>query len=166
MKMRNGFYYVLGLSFFVSLVVAQTLPRTTPAKPQRGYVSLSSTAVTVSRNSRVNGRNYVSILKQTTNSPAWDSAAPLPLSFSSAEQIARGELRKIVSDESDWVADDFQIRRFAGALSWYYAVTLQPALQLTGERSDSFTVLVDFSGTPGRVLESVLNESGPGRQGD
>jgi hypothetical protein len=92
-------------------------------------------------------------LQQPTVSPEWEPSAALPLSLSAAEKVARLELSKIVPDDSVWVATDFQISRFGAGPDWYYAVTLQPVLQLLGEPPESFTALVDFAGMPGRVLQ-------------
>jgi hypothetical protein len=75
----------------------------------------------------------------------------LPITLSVAEKLARDELAKVVLDEGDWIATDFQISRFAAAPSWYYSVTLRPTLQLSGEQPEFFTFLIDSSGKPGRV---------------
>jgi hypothetical protein len=95
----------------------------------------------------------MSILEQAAVGGEWESSAPLPITLSAAEKLARVELAKIVTDESGWIATDFQISRFGAGPSWYYSVTLKPTLQLSGERPEAFTVLVDFSGKPGRVRE-------------
>jgi len=107
----------------------------------------------IRRTSHVNGKECISILQQPTVSPEWEPSAALPLSLSAAEKVARLALSKIVPDDSMWVATDFQISRFGAGPDWYYAVTLQPVLQLSGEPPESFTALVDFAGTPGRVLQ-------------
>jgi hypothetical protein len=107
----------------------------------------------VRRTSHVRGKEYVSILEQGAAGDEWEPSAPLPLSISAAEKVARVELAKLVLDETDWIATDFQISRFGPGPSWYYAVTLKPIFQLHGERSDSFSVLVDFAGKPGRVRQ-------------
>ena len=83
--------------------------------------------------------------------PEWESSSPLPIGFAKAEEIARGELRKLVADESNWVVTEFQIARFGRRPNWYYAVTLAPEMEAVGLRHRSVTLLVDFSGKPGLV---------------
>jgi hypothetical protein len=144
---------VLGLFLVVVVVLAQDLPRTLPPPNKPGYFAVEPRRQPVRRNSRVNGKECISILEQPTLSREWEPSAALPLSLSEAEKIARVELSKIVTDGSQWVATDFQISRFGAEPNWYFAVTLQPVLQLSGEPAESFTALLDFAGTPGRVFQ-------------
>jgi len=145
---------IFGLCFTAAVVLAQTLPRTTLPANRPGYYSGGiAPRQPIRRTSHVNGRECISILEQTTVSPEWEPSAALPISLSAVEKVARLELNKIVPDDSEWVVTDFQISRFGPGPDWYYAVTLQPILQLSGGPVDSFTALVDFAGTPGRVLQ-------------
>lgn len=144
---------VLGLFLASVVVLAHQLPRTLPSPKSSGYYGFEPRRQPVRRTSRVNGKECVSILEQPTVSHEWEPSAALPLSLSTAEKIARVELSKIVMDDSQWVATDFQISRFGAGLNWYYAVTLQPVLQLSGEPPESFTALLDSAGTPGRVFQ-------------
>jgi hypothetical protein len=144
---------VLGLFLFGVAVLAQDLPRTLPSPNRQGYYAVEPRRQPVRRNSCVNGKECVSVLEQPTVSREWEASAGLPLSLSQAEKIARVELSKIVTDGSEWVATDFQISRFGADPNWYYAVTLQPVLHLSGEPPESFTALMDFAGTPGRVFQ-------------
>jgi hypothetical protein len=40
--------------------------------------------------------------------PAWDTFKPLPLSFAGVEEVARIELRKLVTDERTWRVKSFE----------------------------------------------------------
>ena len=95
------------------------------------------------------------VLEDTALGPEWEPSSPLPIDLAKAEEIARTELRKLAPDESRWVATDFEISRFGRRANWYYAVTLKPQFEFTGVRSDTFTVLVDFSGKAGRIARHV-----------
>jgi len=139
--------------FLAVVVLAQNLPPTLLPANRPSYDGGGLLRQPVRRTSHVNGKECVSILEQPSVCREWEPSATLPITLSAAEKIARLELSKIVPDDSQWVSTDFQLSRFGAGPNWYYAVTLQPVLQLSGERAESFTVLVDFSGTPGRVLQ-------------
>ena len=137
------------------MVLAQELPRTLPLANKSGYYVPPSRREPLRRAFFVNGKRYVSLLAQPSNSRDWESSSPLPIALSAAEQTARIELGKIAPDQADWIVTDFQISRFDESQGWYYAVTLKPILQLSGARPDAFTVLLDFSGTPGRIAQMM-----------
>jgi len=147
--------YIFGLLVSAAVVLSQNLPRTLPPlqRPGYGYQDFGLTHERVTRNSRIGSKEYVSILEQAEGSREWESSAPLPVSIPAAEKVARTELAKVVPDEADWIATDFQISRFGPGPNWYYAVTLKPIFRLRGERSDSFNVLVDFAGKAGQVQQ-------------
>ena len=144
---------VFGLFLTAVVVLAQNLPPTLLPANRPSYAGDGPPRQPARWTSHVNGKEYVSILEQPTVSREWEPSAALPISLSAAEKIARVELIKIVPDDSEWVSTDFQISRFGAGPNWYYAVTLQPALQLSGKPAESFTALVDFAGTAGRVLQ-------------
>jgi hypothetical protein len=145
---------IIGIFLTAMLVVGQNLPRTLPAVNSRGYYGgVRQLPQAVRRNSLFNGKEYVSILQQPTVSREWETSVALPISLPAAEKEARVELSKIVPDDSEWVVTDFQISRFGAGPIWYYAVTLQPTVQLSDGPAESFTALIDFSGTPGRVVQ-------------
>ena len=152
-NMRKYQLSIFGLSCCAAVVLAQTLPPTLPTPNKQGYDGGAPRVGPVRRTSQIDGKEYVSILEQPAVSPDWESSTPLPITLSAAEKLARAELAKVVADESGWITTDFQISRFGAGPSWYYSVTLKPALQLSGERAESFTILVDFSGKPGRVWQ-------------
>ncbi len=85
----------------------------------------------------------------------WEPSAPLPISLDKAEEIARKELVKFVSDEVRWQFAEFSIGRFhaptAHGENWYFALTLKPVLAFGEVNSDSFTVLMNASGDPGPI---------------
>ena len=86
----------------------------------------------------------------------WEPSAPLPISLDKAEEIARKELVKFVSDEVRWQFAEFSIGRFhaptAHGENWYFALTMKPVLAFGEVNSDSFTVLMNASGEPGRII--------------
>jgi len=151
MSKHQLFTFVLCLTGAV--VLAQTLPPTLPHPNNQGYYGGPPRNQPVRRASHLNGKDWLSVLKQPTASPEWQPSAALPISLAAAEKAARLELSKIVPDASEWVTTDFHISRFGAGPDWYYAVTLEPILQLSGEPRESFTALVDFVGTPGQVVQ-------------
>lgn len=145
---------IFGLCLIAVAVLAQTLPWTVLPPDRRGYFAGGvSPPQPIRRTSHLNGKEYASILEQPTVSREWEPSAALQISLSAAEKVARLELSKIVLDDSEWVTTDFQISRFGAGPNWYYAVTLQPTLQLSGRPPESFTALIDFAGEPGRLLQ-------------
>jgi hypothetical protein len=99
-------------------------------------------------------------LEDSGVSADWQPPAPLPLGWAKVEEIARTELRKLVQDEPNWLVTDFRVSRFERSPGWYYAITLKPeieritlspAITLLEERPQSYTLLVDFSGKPGKT---------------
>ena len=85
----------------------------------------------------------------------WEPSAPLPISLDKAEEIARKELVKLARDEVRWQFAEFSIGRFHAATghgeNWYFALTMKPVLAFGEVNSDSFTVLMNASGDPGRI---------------
>ena len=82
------------------------------------------------------------------------------MGWAKVEEIVRTELRKLVQDEPNWLVTDFRVSRFERSPGWYYAITLKPeieritltpAIKLVNEPPQSYTLLVDFSGTPGKT---------------
>jgi hypothetical protein len=140
------------LALSTGLMLAQDLPSALPPSQLPRYAGGShSGPEMVTRTSYVGGKAYLSMLKETRVRPEWESSAPLPLSLSKVEEVARTELCKLGADELWWFVTDFQICRFGRGTNWYYAVTLKPELQPVGERPESFTLLVDLSGNPGSI---------------
>jgi hypothetical protein len=90
---------------------------------------------------------------------SWQPSAALPLALGKIEELARAELRKIAQDEPNWVVTDFRVSRFDSAPGWYYAATLKPEIELDKKRPQSYTLLVDFSGSPGRTGHMITPNS-------
>ena len=86
----------------------------------------------------------------------WESSLPLPISLEKAEEIARKELSKLVHDEIRWQFSEFSIGRFqrpaALGENWYFALTMKPVLAIGEVNADFFTVLMNASGEPGRII--------------
>ena len=144
-----------------ALTLGQTLPRTLPSVQKQGYLGPSLKWETGKRMFHVEGKDYFSVLalEQTALGPDWEAPAPLPLTLAKVEQIARVELRKLVTDEARWVVIEFEIARFHRSPNWYYAVTLKPDVEIQGVRPDSFVALVDFAGNAGRIFRSGANRA-------
>ena len=144
-----------------AVLLAQTLPSALPSVEHRSYFGGSSNHPRVARQSScIGGREYLCFLEDSGVSADWQPPAPLPLGWAKVEEIARIELRKLVQDESKWLVTDFRLSRFERGPGWYYAITLKPeielialtsAIALVNERPQSYTLLVDFSGTPGKT---------------
>jgi hypothetical protein len=61
----------------------------------------------------VDGIKIVNVLTQESASsgPTWSISEPLPLSFTSAEEIARTELRRFLQDEPSWQVERIQLTK-------------------------------------------------------
>jgi hypothetical protein len=126
----------------------------------KSYLGGSSNRPQVAtQSSYIGGREYLCFLEDSGGSADWQPPAPLPLGWPKVEEIARTELRKLVQDEPNWLVTDFRVSRFERGPGWYYAITLKPQIELTTmipatelvkKRPQSYTLLVDFSGKPGR----------------
>jgi hypothetical protein len=103
----------------------------------------------------VNGKQYEAkiSLEQIAAGLGWTPAAALPLSFAKAEEIARGELRKLVTDDSTWEVTELNLRRSGEQADskWFYLVKLMPKVRERNAIADSFTLPISFSGAIGRV---------------
>jgi hypothetical protein len=152
--------FIFGLCMTGVVLLAQTIPSTFPPANRPGWYRVAPQAEPVRRISHFNGKEWLSVLDQPTVSREWGPTAPLPTTLAAAEKLAWEQLSKIAPDASEWVTTDFQISRFDTGPNWYYAVTLQPPLQLPGGPRESFTALVDFAGTPGRVAQLFTNQAG------
>jgi len=104
------------------------------------------------------GKEYRSLMtwQEAESVRGWEPFTPLPVSLEKAEEIARKELIKLVSDEVRWQFAEFSIGRFRAPTdygeNWYFALTMKPALAIGEVNSDSFTVLMNASGEPGRII--------------
>ena len=150
---------LVGLGSVAILTVAQQPPPNLPPRqlPKIQFESQAKTeagkrTVLHGRPFHIGGKEYVSALAETERSASgWTSSSPLPISLATVEGIARAELRKPVTDESRWQLADIHISRFGAGPTWYFAVTLEPDVQLVGVPPDSFTLLIDFTGTSGQI---------------
>ena len=154
--------FLIGSALSCAVVLlAQTLPSTLPPREHGSYSGGSSSRPQPARQtSCVGGKVYCCYLEDSGVSADWQPPAPLPLGWAKVEEIARTELRKLVQDEPNWLVTDFRVSRFERSPGWYYAITfkpeieriaLTPAIKLVNEPPQSYTLLVDFSGTPGKT---------------
>ncbi len=139
------------------IALAQNAPPTLPPRPLPKIVLPAGKHAPVeTRTFWIGGKEYRSVLaaKEDKSFRAWNSASPLPIGLARAEEIARGELAKLVDDAGAWQVSDFRISRFATEHYWYMSVTFEPATQVVSDPlpPDSFTVLLDFGGKPGRIF--------------
>lgn len=85
----------------------------------------------------------------------WDPSKPLPLSLGEVEQVARKELRKLVSNDKSWEVVGFDITRLEtlpNTPNWYYTVHFRSTVPRGGSITNGFDyapVLVDFGGKAG-----------------
>jgi hypothetical protein len=141
-----------GVALCAALVLGQTLPATLPSRPS-GFTALAPQLEAWSF--VLQGKGYGATLSraQVSASPEWSPSALLPLTPAKAEAIARGELRKLVSDDSTWVVEEFMLRRFRGEAQgkWIYVVGFKPADGTTNATSDRFFLPISFSGEPAKI---------------
>ena len=156
--LANKFLVLVSLVCLAVLAIAQTPPPTLPPRslPKIGMGPRVGKRPAIERRTFfVGGKQFRSILNGPgpSSDAGWTSASPLPIGLAKAEEIARAQLRTFVTDESAWQVSDFHIGRFADQPNWYFSVTLEPAVQVVGGGlpPDSFTVLLDFAGTPGKI---------------
>jgi hypothetical protein len=137
------------------LLLAQTLPPAIPHRSVSGYLELPTRGGSEIRKFQLEGIQYCSVLRyeDIRTGPEWVAAPVVPLAFDRAEAIARGELRKVVKDDSIWSVSEFKLVRCpkAGEARWFYAIEFSPAIELRGEKADIATVLVSLGGKAGSV---------------
>jgi hypothetical protein len=145
---------LVGITFCAAILFAQTLAPDLPSKPGGGY-HVVTRPENAERIFHLQGKQYKSLLtwQEAKSGRAWEPSLPLPITLDQAEEIARKELSKLVSDEVRWQFTEFSISRLRGidGLIWYFAMTLKPIPAVGEVTSDSFTVLLDSSGKPGRI---------------
>src|SRR5262245_54031 len=105
----------------------------------------------------LDGQSYLARIKREAvlDSPTWDTSKTLPLSFARAEQVARAELRKLVTDEPSWRVRSFQLTHLPDSSSWYYSVNLIPSSKRE-KKTTGFTVFVDARGKAGTIEPGSL----------
>jgi len=159
---RNKLLFLTGVGFCglcATLLFAQTLPSTVPLPHEGGirFVDQSRSEV-VKRTFYLQGKEYMSEMswQEAESISPWEPSLPLPVSLEKAEEIAREELSKLVHDEIKWQFSEFSIGRFsrptARGWNWYFALTMKPILAVGEVNADTFTVLINASGEPGRIL--------------
>lgn len=89
-------------------------------------------------------------------SPDWTASQPMPVSFARLEQVARGELAKLVTDDASWSVRSFQLHSIPQELSlkWYFVIEMKPVWEPTvpaANEPDSFRIYIDLAGTPGTI---------------
>ena len=158
---RNKLLFI-GVGFCglcVTLLFAQTLPSTFPSRQNGGIFWLDRPqSEIVERTFYLQGMEYRSLMswKEAESISRWEPALPLPVTLEKAETIARKELSKLVPDEIRWQFSEFSIGRFRRPTThgenWYFALTMKPVLALGEVNTDFFTVLMNASGEPGRII--------------
>ena len=121
-RQRRQLLLTAGIALCAALVLGQTLPPAVPSRPGHGIKYLATQLEAWAF--VLHGKTYSAMLSraQVTASPEWTPSAPLPMSPAQAEEIARAELRKLVSDDSTWDVEEFGLRRFRGEAQgkWIY----------------------------------------------
>jgi len=149
-----------------TILFAQTLPPTLPSRQEGGIRSVDHPqSEIVQRIFYLQGKKYRSLMtwQEAESVRGWEPSTPLPISLEKAEEIARKELVKLVSDEVRWQFAEFAIGRFhaptAHGENWYFALTMKPVLAFGEVNSDSFTVLMNASGEPGRITGRPIRKT-------
>ena len=146
-----------------TVVFAQRLPPDLPSRPIRdGIIEVDRSQSEVARRFFfLQGKKYMSTItwQEAKSGRGWEPSSPLPVSLEKAEQIARKELSKLVSDEVRWKFTEFCIGRFRAPTTngenWYFALTMKPVMALGEVNADFFTVLMNSSGEPGRIARTA-----------
>lgn len=82
--------------------------------------------------------------------PAWQLEEPPPLKFVTVVATARKQLKELTEDEANWNLDEVGITKVSThATKWYY--TIEFTKDVAGQSRKTVTLLVDFSGKPGKV---------------
>ena len=147
---------IIGGAFVCSaLILAQTLPSTVPLATQEHQPRAPLNVPGIAWIFNLNGKKYEAKITrdQVADGPEWTPAAPLPLTFAKVEEIARAELRKLVSDDSTWEVTELNLRRLTkeSESKWYYVVKLTPRSIDRGVSPESFCLPISFSGEIGRI---------------
>lgn len=145
----------LGVLSAATVLLSQTLPSTLPSKGPKIYRGSSAEYAGEMWLFHVGDKHYrARITKEEISSgPSWRPTMPMPLSLAKVEEISRAELRKLGVDDGDWEMTDLHLKRLRGndQPKWYYVVRLAPRLGDDNAASDSFFVVISFSGKPGVV---------------
>lgn len=151
--MRKHFLaFLAAVIAFPILNEAQNPPSSLPSGSHQKIVSIQRTNEPVVRRFEIRGEQYMTAIAFDPRvPPKWDPSQPLPQGLADLEKIARAELGRIITDDSDWAVTEFAIRRNGLSRQWYCEVTLQNIFKALGPRPDSFILLTDPSGVPGRV---------------
>jgi hypothetical protein len=126
------------------------------------------------------GKHYRAQITQdeVKEGPDWKPSMPLPVSFSKAEEIARAELKKLVSDSASWQVTDLQLKRipnddqpirfepplagtgleFQRSLhqdqpKWFYVIGMEPTEGSSWQKHDCFFAVMSLSGAVGKIEE-------------
>ena len=145
--------------FAVFVVFGQLPPPTLPSKPAKiPYLKPPGNFDGAEfRKFRFAGKDYCAVLnhRDIKSSPAWTPSSVLPLSLSGVEVAARAELDKLVADAPEWEITNIQLSRLSedNDQRWYYSVTFNPMLRLSGIAPDNILVMLTIDGKPGRVSQ-------------
>ena len=144
-----------GFALSAALMYAQTLPSTVPLASRERIRPRPWSVKGEARLFNLRAAKYQAKVteEQVRTCPDWTSTAALPLSLEKVEQIARGELRKLVSDDSTWEVTEFSLKRLHGDTQpkWFYVVTLRPFVGTNNAASDSFSLPINSLGEPGQI---------------
>jgi len=143
------------ISLCAALLFAQTLPSTLPLATREHQRPSPNGGQGFGWQFNLNGKKYEAKItrEQIEAGPKWTPSAPLPLSLAKAEEIARDELRKLVSDDATWELTEFNLRCLNDQTEpkWYYVVKLKHKMQDRGVMPDLFILPISFSGELGRI---------------
>lgn len=99
------------------------------------------------------GNEYRAVLfhRNIKASPEWNPTMALPLSLGAVEAVARAELYKLVTDGSEWETSNIELNRVSQSAEqrWYYAVSFDPVLRLSGLPHDVVVIMLTIDGKLG-----------------
>jgi hypothetical protein len=104
----------------------------------------------------VNGKQYAAKLSrdEIISAPDWSPSSSLPFTLAKAEQIARAELRKLVSNDSTWEVTEVSLQRLREEVQpkWYYLIKFMPKNRESNVIPDLFVFPISLSGEPGHII--------------
>lgn len=152
-------FFIGALAFCATAILGQALPRMFPAQPAKfGYGAPQNER----RTFHIGADTYRVTLDHDDvfDGPEWNPSLPLPLDFGKVEKIARGELRKLVPDDSRWEVTNLGMIRLMQTLrpEWYYVIDLQPKWDGISVPRDHFSEVIALSGKPGKVELQTISQ--------
>ena len=151
-RMKKALSLLTGV-LSATVLLSQTLPSALPSQGPKIYKGSSAEYAGEMWLFQLGDKHYRARItkEEILAGPEWRPTVPPPLSLARAEEIGRGELRKLGVDDAGWEVTDLHLKRLRSSdqAKWYYVVRLAP--REDNAASESFFAVISFSGKPGVV---------------